>query len=447
MVTIKNLCIRNCYVYITKDRHYKCVLGGGNCTNILKGEKFHTGNAKSHLLRKHELEFNSLMANTKNNEIINCSTGINDSVSGSSINRKKDTIKVQVTKSECIQALISLFTISGRPFSILEDPGIKYFVEPYFKFYEIKLNRVEMQNLIKEMANEKREQISEYFKNRIISLKADLTTIHRRSFLSINCQVINNYEIKVFNLYMNEFEGISSGENIKREILRCLETYNLSISQVLSVTIDNSTNLVKALNWLSNEITEDLEANNDDLEGIEIKNILTETGNFNDIACIRWVAHTFQLVMNKFFIEINDKLELIRIQVKELHLSKYKDTFKHYGLPVPTLDNLTRWTSVFKMVESVIISKHILDVFKSSCYNLNVSDLEWAKLNDVHKCLEICNRMTVKLQKQQTAFTDSYYYYLEVIANLKILNSSYAKKAIELITIRLDDFFKKHQLC
>ncbi len=187
-----------------------------------------------------------------------------------------------------------------------------------------------MQEYIKNKAKEKRSEIEKILRDKTFSLKVDLTTINRSSFTSINCQFLDNYKVNIINLQMNEIHGSSTGENIKREFLCCLELYKISINQVFTITIDNGTNLVKASDLLSDiETMKSIDDNFMDIQIDQDKYLLDETVEvFNrteGIFTIRCVAHTFQLAINQFFSEIEEQIQLIRNLSKELRCPKLKN--------------------------------------------------------------------------------------------------------------------------
>ncbi len=72
-------------------------------------------------------------------------------------------------------------------------------------------------------------------------------------FLSINCQFLDGYNIKIMNLFIVEFDECATGQNIKIEVLNCLEAYKIELCLVFTITIDNGTNLVKALKLLNSD--------------------------------------------------------------------------------------------------------------------------------------------------------------------------------------------------
>ncbi len=145
MVYSKNSYIKNCYVYSEEDLGYKCKLNNGCCNYKIKGEKFHTGNAKSHLTRKHGEEYNNILSC---NQIIKTSS-FNNSQCENTIFEERAKIRINTSKKECINNLISIFSQGGKPFNLCDEPGFQYFVAPYLNYYDITLNKITVQEFIR----------------------------------------------------------------------------------------------------------------------------------------------------------------------------------------------------------------------------------------------------------------------------------------------------------
>ncbi len=233
------------------------------------------------------------------------------------------------------------------------------------------MNRCTIQEFIAASAARRRIEVFNILFNRIISLKIDLTTINKKSFISINCQFMETYLIKMFNLSMLEMDKNSTGENIKREILCCLELYSIRIEQVFTITIDNGTNLVKALNLLNeDDYDEDLKTSSfcdQETEALpKIEELMNVFNGHEEIYAVRCVAHTFQLSVNKFLNKFDKSIDFIRNLSKELRCPKYKSLLKNHNVPAPSIDNITRWTSTFEMIGSVMTCRDLINILGES---------------------------------------------------------------------------------
>lgn len=138
-------------------------------------------------------------------------------------------------------------------------------MKPYLQAFKVFVTRESIQDFIRKECNLQKSHLKQFLKN--ISIKFDLATRHRRHFLSINCQLICFGKINIFHLSMRELNVNASGEDIADILMSILEEYDISISQIFSITIDNGKNMLKAVKELndinnSSEIYEESSSDN-----------------------------------------------------------------------------------------------------------------------------------------------------------------------------------------
>ncbi|XP_036321031.1 uncharacterized protein LOC118735414 [Rhagoletis pomonella] len=90
-------------------------------------------------------------------------------------------------------------------------------------------------------------------KNRIISIKIDSAQRLFRNVVCLNAQYLLNGEITIKTLAVNNFREKHTARNLKELILKSLERYDITISQVYSITSDNGSNMVSCGNLLQHE--------------------------------------------------------------------------------------------------------------------------------------------------------------------------------------------------
>ena len=56
--------------------------------------------------------------------------------------------------------VLSIFIDSARPFSVINEEWYRFFIKPQLDFFNININRKNVQNMIHELAAEKRNEIS-----------------------------------------------------------------------------------------------------------------------------------------------------------------------------------------------------------------------------------------------------------------------------------------------
>ncbi len=231
-----------------------------------------------------------------------------------------------------------------------------------------------------------------------------------RHFLGINCQVRmeENEDVKIFTLACCEIKDSATANCIKKKIEEVLEEYKIPLSQVFSITTDNGTNFLKAVDMLnesqhkcdtqysvelveepdsevvddpllvdaddSDEWTvEEIEIESDDevTENLEMEDYLFEVINKATIefepTCygIRCAVHSFQLAIKADFYKsqpnINTILQRAREIVKKLrtlNLRKQlinKGCKKIFVLDVET--RLLKFSNILLFTLIIIINK------------------------------------------------------------------------------------------
>lgn len=178
-------------------------------------------------------------------------------------------ISMQYIKDSCVM----LVTDDGRPFSSVEDKAWKKILKPYLKALEenkfkLRVNRKNVGKWVKEKAAEFRQNISQRLKNKIVHIKVDGASKHRRSFLGVNVQFMNeNHVIEVVTLGTIEIFERHTAENLKTVILELLKKYDVGIDQIYSFVSDNGANMLRTgrlLNQQSTFTRDNSDGNDDD---------------------------------------------------------------------------------------------------------------------------------------------------------------------------------------
>lgn len=110
-------------------------------------------------------------------------------------------------------------------------------------------------------------------------------------------------------------------------------------------------------------------------------------------------AHTFQLAAFDVEKTVREEIAQIRHFVKETRKIKYKELFNEFSYPV--LDNDTRWSSTFLMVESVWKNKtSYLEISDRNLRKLS-SKLPWTFIEEFCECFSIINDAMKLFQKAE----------------------------------------------
>lgn len=278
--------------------------------------------------------------------------------------------------------------------------------------------------------------------DRLISLKVDAATRHDRGFLGINIQFLENGVIHIRTLGIIELVQKHTAEYLQQVIMKVLDVYGISVSNIYSFTSDNGANMVKLgrlLEDAQSSTAEESEAEDSTLseeeeeEGNELNEAEMAEHQSSDedtthealdesyscelcdsttlIANIRCAAHTLQLAVADALKTIQGTKKTIakaRRVVKELR----KPTVRKMWLASnptatkPKLDVATRWNSTADMLDSLVKLKDFCIEFSSinpHAKALHLSSEEWKFIEEYLQSLMPSKIATLRLQEEQLA--------------------------------------------
>ena len=371
------------------------------------------------------------------------------------------TFSSSVTYKQVEHNLIKLFTVHGRPINMIEDQSFIFFLQPFFDAVNLVVNRKKIKQLIHNRALEEKNELKEIIKNQLLCLKFD------RKFLSVNLQFSKKGVIILKYMKTIKLDFKSTQFNLHAEILRVLREYEISLSQVISITVDNGRNMVGSCNLLrslqndknvtSNEENMIEYSENDDFQSSDESNFL----NMNDenacmqslvnlreesqveLLILRCFAHTMQLGIIKF---ADEKLNIIISDIKKANKTLRSSEFIHLikELEVaPKNDNETRWFSKFLLLESFLRNKDFIRKYETSDYNLFVTETRWKQIREAYEALRIPFSLHKKMQSVDFKLSDFMLHYDHLMTQLKLLkNNQFADNLQAQISVRCDPLLK-----
>lgn len=201
-----------------------------------------------------------------------CNEEDSETQTDSSETRKRtySLTQVNLTAQTIKEALTTLVTTDGRPFSIISDKGIRMLLDPILNRLPTAERFVLNQTSLKEMVMEKAVKVKNLIKDELkrhqmISIKLDIASRHSRSFLGINAQYINQSSIKIRTLGVIELYERNTSENLKQILIKVLADFDLPMSKIYSITSDNGSNMIK-LNRILRENQSEEESTEEDYE-------------------------------------------------------------------------------------------------------------------------------------------------------------------------------------
>jgi hAT family C-terminal dimerisation region len=393
---------------------------------------------------------------------------------------------VQLSKHRLLQAVVELCTVNGRPFTILNDTGMRLILDPIIDAMpeKFKLNAENLPNLINEEASKTRKEITDMFRNQIFSLKIDCVTRLDRGFLGVNIQRVVNGRIRIRCLGCVELFQQHTSQYLFEEIKKLMHLYELTFDQLYSVTYDNGRNMVRAGKILD-QVAVDLIYEN--MSEFEVMNkdafeIATEekiSGVFELLGAldalitdahlgiheIRCVAHSLQLAIEDAMKEIKANnlgsetedaeqiqdagegdggtveskekavLKRVRNQIKKLRTPKYKKLISDFNLDsndirlhAPVLDMPTRWCSTLDMLNSCLEYKIFStpDHLLASDANFLLTSDEYGTIDELVNVLKYPKEATILLQAEQLTLSDMYLIWKQCLASVSKINTNFA---------------------
>lgn len=368
-------------------KYYKCL----ECESRINGNK--TYSLVSHLKSKHKSIFaNKILTNLESYE---------------------------VQRLKLLQCCVEIVTVNGRPLQYLLDSGFQSIIATQLQSirnanYTLNLSDdhfADVKNQINHISVKIREKIKAIAKNRLISLMIDAASKNRRSILGISFQYVCNGKTNIFCIGMVELKKKHTAKHLATVVKQTLERYDIRLSQVLTVTTDNASNVLKMSKDLKEELERMREEEKSDIMGKntahdnehthaaedEIVNISeNETENFtftdddalaivfdeaesygnmiDDIVTeiqkesnnqslfahsIKCAAHTLQLAVKDTLNDIDGEdarvINICKEASKLLRLNSYRNKLEEEQIKItlPKLDVETRWNSTYLMVRNV----------------------------------------------------------------------------------------------
>lgn len=322
-----------------------------------------------------------------------------------------------------VYSCVELVAINSQPFSLLTCSGFVNAVKHKLNAFQLagcslNLNDhhvYEIKEKVIEIANNIKQQAKLEMQGRIISLMVDGATRNGRSIFGINAQYKINGNVKVVTLSMRELNQAHTADYLSYILQEVLAEYEINLSQVISITTDNGSNMLAMVKNLENKLFEDAdsqeqEINQIDVSAIELgddaeanfcsdeqtENEIEQVLKMNEVtdedaldvlfddssvyeelleklvfdmrkrsgnhhlfmASIKCAAHTLQLAVNdalKLLGKTDENIiSLCRIVAKFLRLQSTKNEMHQVGLIsiMPKLDVETRWSSTYLMVRN-----------------------------------------------------------------------------------------------
>lgn len=160
---------------------------------------------------------------------------------------------IEYKRHKFLLSCVEMVTVNGRAFRSLTDSSIRSMNDDLLQEF-IKAGRevdlkdphlFEIKELVGIVADKVRLKIGAEAKNRALALMMDIGTKCGRSFLGTSIQFNNNGNITVRSIGIIELKQSHTGIYLADVIVRRLERFEISVLQIVSVTTDNGSNVLK----------------------------------------------------------------------------------------------------------------------------------------------------------------------------------------------------------
>ncbi|XP_046389430.1 uncharacterized protein LOC124158293 [Ischnura elegans] len=371
--------------------------------------------------------------------------------------RKADTITIKMSKTRLFEACRELTTKNGRPFSVVEDSGMRMIIDPIVNALReqsgetnLCVNRKNIRDSVQEEAAAMREQIKADVIGRLICLKLDCATRLERSVIGINIQFIMEGKIILRNLCVKQLYCAHTAENLKTEIKNVLHTYGISLKQIYSITTDNASNMIKTVSLLREDFMESCsseeeepiksDADSEELDGQKVDLALGVDGNdeYSGIgtdssdnassSLLLWpktiddvlhslkecgiigqrcAAHTLELAVGDALKSHRGIINKAQTMCKSLRNPSSSEFLRGLGLAKPIINCETRWHSTADMLESLLRLKNVsAEAMKKCRRKVFLSEAEWNELSNMSSALIPCRIAIKKVQAEQLTVGD-----------------------------------------
>lgn len=308
------------------------------------------------------------------------------------------------------KCLVKMVSVYGRPLQIIDDSPMKHILSLASNSCERFVQR-QLREDIESVADDVKKTIREELQGKSVSISLDIVTKYCRSFLGANVQYIHEDKLVLRTIGMLSMDQSHTGAYISQLVTQLATEYGLESKQIYSITTDNAKNVVKSIRDLKNTIgpfvadidlslpSDDIEAdeealddmmNDDDFEALSnilynddtngerstemsssdvdfdagmqsIEDIIAELcKQLNDSAAnnatvqgLVCAAHTLQLAIMDALKNWPDTSKLITKCidiVKFVRTPNVRRLLKLRGLLVPNINIVTRWNSMYLMV-------------------------------------------------------------------------------------------------
>ena len=224
-------------------------------------------------------------------------------------------VNITISKEDFKKALNMLVLQNGASFNIFSGAGIEILTRDLAKKFGIKISRENMRQEIQTLAEKKRSDLRSDLNGKLIFLKVDGASRHRRSFLGVNTQFFSSGKILIKTLAVIDIHARHKAEDIQNALENVLDKFGIRKEQILGISTDNGSNMIKMVNDFGktieiNKIIETLPSQDHDEGGDDI----TEEQTIEDASSETEGSEFCEQQHDDYFDEISKNMNTVYLQ-------------------------------------------------------------------------------------------------------------------------------------
>lgn len=297
-----------------------------------------------------------------------------------------NTMSLPILRQSTLNLLVRHVTIHGRPLASINDGSFRELLsERMIRLrargpHKLNVNLKMLKKTILDMAEQVKEKIKQEISGKKLSLMMDIASKHHRSILGVSLQLIVDGEIKTRTIMMEKFLKRHTAKNLAQMLNGLFTAYGIPLYNVFALTSDNGRNMLATTNeldelaltnadeWFDTDIASSLVSMIEQEDRSELlaqiaqemynnENIVPF--NYEFITAVRCGSHTYQRAVEAAWdsskcidtdIQLIDVISSGRSVVKELRTGIWLIFLEESDVPIPAMDNNTRWFSIYIMV-------------------------------------------------------------------------------------------------
>lgn len=167
-------------------------------------------------------------------------------------------LKMPTKRLKFIQGCTEFVTVNGQPLSSLNKSGFKRLNAETLQVLKdsgfgdgLGENNQAVYEHIKYLSLEIINEIKQEVKSRLVSVMVDTATLRRRSIMGISLQFSLNSAIAIRSISMIHLTSSHTAQHMADKLMERLQFFGISLSQVISITADNASNVQAMINCMN----------------------------------------------------------------------------------------------------------------------------------------------------------------------------------------------------